>query len=73
MDVILMADESLENRRKLLEAGFVSLLIGVWQRNARSRSHQLRSGSLAALRSMAIDSHKNKVTKRLHMNIFFLV
>lgn len=58
-DIILVADDSVENRRKLYEEGLLSAVLGLWQRNVKSRAH-LRSRAIAALRGMVVDSQENK-------------
>ena len=59
-DIVLMSEDSPENRRKLSEAGIIPLVLGLWQRNVKSRAH-LRSQAISALRHMAIGSQANKV------------
>lgn len=59
-DIILIAKESVENRRKLREGGVIPLVLGLWQRNVKSRAH-LRSEAISALRYIAMDSQENKV------------
>ena len=55
-----MAEGSAENRRKLNEGGIIPLVLGLWQRNVKSRAH-LRSQAISALRCMAVGSQENKV------------
>lgn len=59
-DIVLMAEDSVENRRRLNEGGIIPLVLGLWQRNVKSRAH-LRSEAISALRYMAIGSQANKV------------
>lgn len=72
-DILLMAEDSTENRRTLLEAGVIPLVLGVWQRNVRSRANHLRSGAVSALRGMATGSQENKVQIFSKTSIFMLV
>jgi len=65
-DIILIAKESAENRRKLKEGGVIPLVLGLWRRNLKSRTH-LRSEAISALRYIAIASQENKVQK-LHLS-----
>lgn len=58
-DIILIAKESAENRRKLKE-GVIPLVIELWQRNVKSRAY-LRSEAISTLRCIAIASQENKV------------
>lgn len=59
-DIVVMAEDSAENRCKLKEGGIIPLVLGLWQRNVKSRAH-LRSQAITALRCIAIGSQENKV------------
>lgn len=68
-DIILIAEDSDENRRMLYEAGIIPVVLGLWQRNARGRPH-LRTLAISALSKMAIGSQENKVHIRSKTRLF---